>query len=359
MGLIRFTLALIVLAGHAGLWSHSIGSRASVQVFFVLSGIYMAAVYTTKYSHAEHSARTFYLNRALRLWPTYLFLLALTALVWIIAGDAIGNSELIFDLFTDPGPATLWMGLLSVILFGQDIASVSEPLHYLLPVRQSWSIGSELLFYLTVPLILNKPRPSAYFLGFVVLMAFKLWALRYTDDDRLSYFFPLGNYGYFLLGCGLYFVSTDVRVENVKRILARFRWLLVAALLGVLLYAGESSFERSGPVRHFALIGVFSIAALLLFERSTHPVGVLLGNLSYGVYLNHFLILSIAMSLGIQGWPLLMTTILLGTALSFLMERYLQEPINRYRYRRINNKLPSQSPANPPERSDQSQGASA
>jgi peptidoglycan/LPS O-acetylase OafA/YrhL len=357
MGLVRFTLALVVLASHAGAWSQSIGARASVQVFFVLSGLYMAAVFTTKYRHADNSARTFYLNRALRLWPTYLFLLALTAVVWLSVGNVIGNDELIFNLFTDIRPETPWMAVLAVVLFGQDIVSVNEPLHYLLPVRQSWSIASELLFYLTVPFILRAPQPVLYFIAFIVLMAIKYVAVRYTGEDRLSYFFPLGNYGYFLLGCSLYFVSTHSRVETLKKRISPFRAAILAALLLVLLFGNEASFEIGGPRIHMLLIVVFSLAALMLFERSTHPVGTLLGNLSYGIYLNHFLLIGIFKGIGLAGWSLLAATVAASCALSFLTERYVQKPIDRYRYRHIRNKQPSQTKANPPEGSKQSQGA--
>ncbi|MDO5896970.1 acyltransferase family protein [Agrobacterium sp. Azo12] len=358
MGLVRFTLALVVLASHAGFWTHSIGARASVQVFFVLSGLYMAAVYTTKYHQAVHGARIFYLNRALRLWPTYLLLLVMTASVWLVAGSYIGNDELIFNLFSDSGEYGIWMGALTIFLFGQDIVSVNEPLHYLLPVRQSWSIGSELLFYLTVPLILRRPRPILYFLGFVILMGVKYLALIYTNSDRLSYFFPLGNYGYFLLGCGLYFLSAHPLVDRLKQHLSHKRSVILGLLLCLLLLNGESSFELGGVVTHFFLIGLFSLAVVLLFERTSHPVGSLLGNLSYGIYLNHFLLLSIFKSVGLQGEILLLATISASFSLSFLIERYLQKYIDRYRYRYIRNKAPSQIVSNTSERPQYSQGAS-
>ncbi|MBN9114179.1 MAG: acyltransferase, partial [Pandoraea sp.] len=75
-------LALIVLTSHVGLGGGSIGALASVQVFFVLSGVYMAAVWQVKYCHLSSGAWHFYLNRALRLWPTYILLLLLTWLTY-------------------------------------------------------------------------------------------------------------------------------------------------------------------------------------------------------------------------------------------------------------------------------------
>lgn len=357
MGIIRFLLAMVVLASHAGFWTDSIGARASVQVFFVLSGLYMAAVYTTKYRVAEHGARTFYLNRSLRLYPTYLFLLLLTAVVWYIAGDLIGNEEFIFNIFSEKSFSALWMWILAIILFGQDIVSVNESLHFLLPVRQSWSIGSELIFYATVPWILRKLRPRFYMTCFFALVTVKYAAVIYTGNDRLSYFFPLGNYGYFMLGCWLYCISLDPRVEKIKQDWPILKWGVLAALALVLLSVGESSFE-GGVIKHLILIAFFSSAAILLFERTVHPVSGLLGNLSYGIYLNHFLILCLFRSIGLEGLVLLFSTMIGSVLLSYATERYLQKNVDRFRYSLIREKSASQTATNPPERPQYSQGAS-
>ncbi|MGY4230210.1 hypothetical protein ACVMIH_007571 [Bradyrhizobium sp. USDA 4503] len=49
MGLVRFTLAPVALLVHSSYGARSMGALASVEAFCVLSGIYMVAVYYTKY----------------------------------------------------------------------------------------------------------------------------------------------------------------------------------------------------------------------------------------------------------------------------------------------------------------------
>lgn len=357
MGIVRLLLALIVLADHAGFWRDSIGARASVQVFFVLSGLYMAAVYTTKYSVSEHGVRTFYINRALRLFPTYLFLLILTFVVWYSFGSIIGNEYFIFNIFSDEISGAYWVSIPAVFLLGQDVISVNETMHFLLPVRQSWSVSSELLFYATVPLILRNLYAGLYLKGFLVLMVLKYVVVIFTGSDRLSYFFPLGNYGYFLLGCWLYHISLDPRIEKIKLDWPILKWAVLGALVPFLLSFGGASFEF-GVIKHLMLLALFSAAAIFLFERTVYPINGFFGNLSYGVYLNHFLILCIFRGIGFRGEALLLSTMIASVLLSYATERYLQKNVDRFRYSLIREKPASQTVTIPPERQQPSQGAS-
>lgn len=336
MGAIRCVLAIIVLLSHAGFPAKTIGALASVQAFFVLSGIYMAAVYTTRYGLMPRGAILFYLNRFMRLWPTYLMLLALTALAYVALGQPDDGDDRIFDLFRalrNEGLTTsnATMLALSILFFGQDFVSVSEPHHLMLPVRQSWSIASELLFYLTVPLLFRIRSWQPLLVAFALLMVLKLTLL--SIDWRLSYFLPFGNFGYFALGYGLYLLFNEPQIDEFREELSRYRPLLVAGVLVATIFFGESSFERGGVVRHLAYILIFSLGAILIFSRSMSLTDTFLGNISYGIYLNHFLILVVVHLLGLTGVPSVLMTLVGSVTLAILMEKVVQKPIDRYRYR--------------------------
>lgn len=316
----------------------SIGALGSVQAFFVLSGMYMAAVWHTKYSLMPQGAGYFYYNRALRLWPTYLFLLALTFLVYVALGRPASGDDLLFNLFRGIDQdgitsANAGMLFLSVFLFGQDFVSVNENLHYLLPVRQSWSIASELLFYLSVPLVFRKPSWKLYFAGFAALMVFKYLASTFAGW-RYSYFLPIGSFGYFLLGGTLYHLSLHPQIERLKSHIKNWKFFVVLSIfLAMLFLFGESSFERGGIAHHFAFIAIFSVITILLFEKVVNKMDLFLGNISYGIYLNHFLVLVVGMSIGLQGISLVLFTLAFSILLSFLTEKLIQYPIDRQRYR--------------------------
>src|SRR4051812_18616989 len=80
MGLFRLLLALSVVMGHAGpiLGMSLFSAPVAVGTFFVLSGFYMSLVMNEKYSGLEHGVRVFYINRFLRLYPSYLVVLVAT-----------------------------------------------------------------------------------------------------------------------------------------------------------------------------------------------------------------------------------------------------------------------------------------
>lgn len=74
MGSIRFLLALSVLIVHSSpiLGVTILPGYLAVQVFYVISGFYMALIYCEKYSNTERPVFYFYSNRILRLYPLYL-----------------------------------------------------------------------------------------------------------------------------------------------------------------------------------------------------------------------------------------------------------------------------------------------
>lgn len=291
MGVVRFLLAIIVVLAHAGFPMESIRALGSVQAFFVLSGVYMAAVWTTKYGVLERGARYFYLNRIMRLWPTYLFLLLLTFAAYKLFGAQLSGDDELFNLFEaldaqgvngTPGI----MLFLSVTLFGQDIASVNESVHYLLT----------------------------------------------QHDWRWSYFLPFGNFGYFLLGCALYFLTSHARIDALKAKLKHPRRYAMILMIGILFFWGEASFERANIIHHLGFMALFSLATLLLFERAVKGYDITLGNIAYGIYLNHFVILVVAKGMGLPTAWVALITVAGAVLLSLLTEKFIQKPIDRYRH---------------------------
>lgn len=339
MGIVRFYLALIVLLAHAGFGLSTIGALAAVQAFFVLSGMYMAAVYTSKYSLIPKSVQFFYLNRVFRLYPTYIILTLLTAAYYLATGGwADETQNHLFDLFEKAGDVTrseltiVWSSI--ILLVGQDFLSVHEPYHFMLPVRQSWSIASELLFYVTVPLLFRHMTLKRCLVGFSVLMGVKFALLR-GYDWRASYFSPVGNFGYFLLGYGAYLISVHPAVEAFKTrygvVMKRGVLLLI---LMMLTFFGEASFERAGYLHHFIMLGIFTAGCVLMFERAASRFDLLLGNLAYGIYLNHFLLIVVlgqVIGTSISKSGFVFCVIVTRFLMALLMEKSIQGPIDRWR----------------------------
>lgn len=79
MGFYRFILAVIVVMFHFGGFS-SLAGRSAVFGFYCISGYLMTLVIDKVYSKMEYGVLAFYVNRALRIYPLYLFYMICTFL---------------------------------------------------------------------------------------------------------------------------------------------------------------------------------------------------------------------------------------------------------------------------------------
>ena len=135
------------------------GGPSSVEIFFIISGIYIARVLDTSYS----SWKNFYINRALRIYPIY----------FIVTGFVLFRSllfpEVRDDLFSYPLIALIIGTIANITFFGSDWLMFLKwnnnhltfgnfndseiPLWHMLLVPQSWSLGVEISFYLLAPFL--------------------------------------------------------------------------------------------------------------------------------------------------------------------------------------------------------------
>ena len=88
-GFFRYSLAHLVVLGHlwGQLWEHKIAHPGVYAVFsfYLLSGYLMALTLTRTYAFDLRGTARFFGNRALRIYPPYLALVACTSLVLIYA----------------------------------------------------------------------------------------------------------------------------------------------------------------------------------------------------------------------------------------------------------------------------------
>lgn len=145
MGYIRFVLALSVAVSHAGLWTPMNAAHA-VQLFFVISGYYMATGLAGTY---KDRPLAFYANRALRLFPAY-WVVALLTFAWLLA---INYDWGAIHAFRGKVPLSGLIVLSNILLVGQDIVSLMQGGYTYLFVSPAWSIGMEIMFYALAPLL--------------------------------------------------------------------------------------------------------------------------------------------------------------------------------------------------------------
>lgn len=177
MGMLRFYLALCVVAFHArATGAPFVPPEWAVRSFFVISGFYMSLALTTKYS----DALTFWANRALRLYPAFLFVVlaywAWYFFTWAWLHKPPSGSHIWEAAYS----SMQWWQRMAIVfsnwtMIGQDLLILTDysPLTgfslaksqgetwgwNLMTNGPAWSLGVELWFYLLAP-ILVKARSS-------------------------------------------------------------------------------------------------------------------------------------------------------------------------------------------------------
>src|ERR1700692_3494890 len=98
MGLLRLILALAVVVDHApqSFSLKLVPGDVAVEMFFMISGFYMALILSTRYDTGNRSGiGAFYIARSLRLWPAYAItaavLYAWLALIPVVTGHPAGG----------------------------------------------------------------------------------------------------------------------------------------------------------------------------------------------------------------------------------------------------------------------------
>jgi peptidoglycan/LPS O-acetylase OafA/YrhL len=328
MGILRLYLALCVVADHGGPvfpWRMHNGSQA-VQMFYIISGFYMALVLSTRYS----KPRDFYLSRFLRIFPPYWIALAATVVLSLFAGLAFNRWLMLRTYINHPFEHNGTAGVLLAVLFnltvigqdwimflkhdlGQSLQFTANcwndpsPLWRFLVIPQSWTIGVELTFYAFAP-YLNRLRSKWLICIAAGAFAARLIAYRHLGlaHDPWEYrFFPF-ELSLFL--CGMLGYRFYAQISSRQGLL---RWqtaswssyLLGAAALLLLLYFHVCTVQFLGTIidPHIAVLITYPLFILgipLLFLASgKHKFDRLIGELSYPIYLIHYLVIVVLANL--------------------------------------------------------------
>ncbi|MHB1219596.1 MAG: acyltransferase family protein [Alphaproteobacteria bacterium] len=340
MGFLRTILALVVSLIHVGGIEGYVPmyGDVAVQGFYVVSGFYIAMVFTEKYAQLRNGIAVFWINRYLRLAPTY-------ALVSLIAYLTIGRFAL-GGLDLEDRSLVL---LSQFTMIGQDIfmflgyepgtgrwfvtpnfhalSPAEIPAYRLMMIPQGWSLGVELWFYALAPfLILRRTGTLIVIIGAALLLRLAASSALGLDGDPWNYrFFPF-ELGTFLLGV-LSYRAWRCRSEASSAVSG---FAALAGLLVVIASYHYLPFDVSEKRWLFLLLLTFALPRIFeATRRSTFDRRI--GDLSYPLYIVHLLSFALLGPLLGGPWktPLLVAASLAGaTILAISIER----PTERLRY---------------------------
>ncbi len=320
MGCYRLALAYLVLCSHVPLTLAGQGlGQVAVISFLLLSGYVMTALVDRHYP-ARADIGWFYLDRLARLYPQYLlYLLATLA--------AVHGCGLYSGFITLP--PSLGLVAAQFLVIPLDF-SMYLPADYI-ALPQAWSLGLEACFYLAFPwVLLHRLRlPLAIASAGVFLLAHA----GVINADTFGYRLLPGTLFIFILGSWLR------RCETPGERLG-FRVLAGGGFVGFLLATG---WPGLGLVHgNDTLLGLILGLPMVAWLARLRPAAWdnVAGNLSYGVFLNHYLLI-LLLNAWVQrplGWADAALVGLVSTGLSALSFRLVEQPVLRLRQRLRNHK---------------------
>lgn len=304
--------------------------RQGVLVFFVLSGFIIHAVHRRDIGRPENLAG-YAKRRALRLFPVYWTVLALVAGSSIITGIGIEG--------VPSNPGTL---LRTVLLLPQDPSKVGGTGAPILIV--AWSLQYELLFYAAFALFILNRSVGLISISLVLTAMLVLIGGGHTDmfpaylTPKYFAFFAIGVATSAMLNKGLFGLAARAAAAT-GGILLIIGWLF-DIFAGIAVPEGRSSISLLPVEAAICLASALLIGGLAARELADGARALQwqqkLGDWSYGLYLVHFPVISIACKAvlavglhGVAGASLaavlsLCGALSLAAALHYLVERPFQ-----------------------------------
>ncbi|YCI05975.1 acyltransferase [Ensifer sp. D2-11] len=322
---LRAVAILPVLLFHAGFSSFS-GGFVGVDVFFVLSGFFMARIILTDLERGSFSFWAFYLRRMRRIFPALFTMIAVsTVAAWFL----LMPRE--FRYFGDSVQAAALF--ISNILFRSesgyfDLSSEMKPLLH------TWSLSVEEQFYLFFPIAVflafkfaRKHIPAIVLAVALLSFGASIWGIVHSPEKA----FYLLHFRVWELLIGVLVAIAPRSTYGSRGSQALAALGLLAVLLAVFVYSPDTPFPgvyAAVPCLGTALVIHAHCRGGAIGRLLGNPVSVFIGRISYSLYLWHWpVIVFLRYGLGHElttGWAL--TAVAMSFALAYISWRFVEQP---------------------------------
>jgi peptidoglycan/LPS O-acetylase OafA/YrhL len=280
-GTFRYILAALVLIGHVFAYRPVNVGVAAVVNFFVVSGYVMTLLIRNNYPRLGKPMLYFYADRFLRIFPQYLLYVLITQICLFFIPFVF------FNLFFR-GEFSLEFFLLNVLIVPVNYFFISPAFYTRLLIPPAWSLGLEEQFYWLFPPLVFKPwigraltLLSAIIFGAAVgdFIDGELWGVRLLPGVLFM----------FMMGKNLADYNTTRSQESLWTSVALYLFCVVMLICVLFQWEpldGYLIHELIGLVVGYPVIAVLSRLPRRKWDES-------IGQCSYGVFLNHFLIVNL------------------------------------------------------------------
>ena len=281
-GYLRFFLAFLVLISHADVRIKGLNPGViAVVIFYLLAGQVVRHLWEDILPQSRGRLMRFYRDRLLRIYPLYLFVALLTLLFVGITGFGHPRFSLsILGYNLTVIPLNYYMVLDSTLL--------TAPSWCIIP--PAWSLGAELQAYLLLPFTFMY-RSLALFLAICSFCVYMLANLSILQPDHFGYRLIPGVFFIFITGSTMKKSRCNPMAQDAA--FTFFPWMVWGAIAGAgVLFHAWNLFSAAYTRETFLGLGL-GIPAVFLCSRfpRTLPGNALMGTLSYGIFLGHFLMI--------------------------------------------------------------------
>lgn len=326
----RAVAVLSVLFFHAGLTPFS-GGFVGVDVFFVISGFLITGIVQGEITKGSFTVAGFYERRIRRIFPALLFTIALTVAGAVVLFSATELERLFESL--------AWLAIFASNIYFMNNSGYFDAAAEENAILQTWSLAIEEQFYVVFPLLLLALNKQKFASPRNVLAAVAGLSLAYSifivdRDARTAFFSTPGRAWELLLGSlialGALPALTDERVRNAVAALGA---LAIAA--SIVLLTHDTPFPGLYAVPACAgtaaVIWANSHGTTFVGRGLSQPAVVLIGLVSYSLYLLHWPLLTFA-KYAKQDELLLaeaLGVLAVAFALALISWRYVETPLRR------------------------------
>ena len=337
-------LAVLAVLIYHGLPSHPNGGFMGVDVFFVLSGFLVTSIIVDQHQSGRFALLNFWNRRLRRIVPaTVVLVLGVSAVVlWL-------DRDILFGFRRQA------LGALTFTYNWLDIAAGSSYFSAYQPelLRNLWSLGVEMQFYLLCPLLLmlglRRLRPHQLAIPLWLLAAASavlMWLLAGPDPTRVYFGTDTHAFG-LLLGAGLacwLYGRPAWRFRRGRPVRPRagvvMTYLGASGLAGIAVLMALTN-DAQPSVYPLRLAGTSLLAGLVIVCSSAEgsPLGFVLdvpplrwvGERSYGFYLWHWpvgvILAMVAPRLG--GVAQVVITLVVSLGIAAASYRWIETPVRR------------------------------
>ncbi|MCT7568968.1 acyltransferase family protein [Aliarcobacter butzleri] len=330
------------------------GGAIAVELFFIISGFYMALILNEKYNTSDKIV-VFYKNRFLKLFPIYWTVLIFTIVYLVVyKSDTL---EYILNNINNFRGFSVYILFSNIFLLGEDLlmflgfngneivftkyfSDTEMPLHKFIIVPQSWTLSLEIIFYLIAPFLIRKNiRLLIYLFIISVFIKIGLWNIGFSNDPW-SYRFILSELSFFFIGMIMYRVYKMNFYSKFIKNKSLFLFGFIPFLLsGYFYFRLKHILEFNDiDILKYLIYILFVLFLPFLFEYTkNNKVDRYIGELSYPIYIVHIFVIMISPHIRID-IDLGLFAIIGSILFSIVLNKFIQERVEKIRIKNLKEK---------------------